>query len=101
MFYFILRYIVRYRLKVVTENIARSFPEKSVRERALIVDGFYRHFVRQNFESLQFLFISSERIKRKFVFDNIELIEHFAAEHRNMTAVIGHYGHWDWMASED
>ena len=99
MFYFILRYIVRYRLKVVTENIARSFPEKSERERALIVDGFYRHFVRQNLESLQFLFISSERIKRKFVFDNIELIEHFAAEHRNMTAVIGHYGNWDWMAS--
>ena len=81
-----------YRLKVVTENIAHSFPEKTDKERALIVNGFYRHFVRQNIESLQFMFISPKRIKRKFVFDNIELLEHFAAQHRNMTAVIGHYG---------
>ncbi len=99
MLYFILRYIVRYRLKVVTENIARSFPEKSEKERALVVDNFYRHFVRQNIESLQFMFISPERIKHKFVFDNIELLEYFAAQGRNMTAIIGHYGNWDWMAS--
>ena len=99
MLYFIIRYIVRYRLNVIKENIARSFPEMSVKERALVVDNFYRHFVRQTIESFHFLFISPEKIKRKFVFDNIELLEAYAAQGRNMTAVIGHYGNWDWMAS--
>lgn len=99
MLYFILRYIARYRLKVVQTNITRSFPEKTEKERALIVNNFYRHFVRQNIESLQFMFISSKKIKQKFVFDNIELLNHFASQGRNMTAVIGHYGNWDWMAS--
>lgn len=99
MLYIILRYIVKYRLKVVKENIAHSFPEKSENERAEIVNNFYRHFVRQNIESLYFMFISEQEIKRRFVFDNIELLEHFASEGRNMTAVIGHYGNWDWMAS--
>ena len=99
MLYFILRYIVKYRLKVVSENIAHSFPEKTEKERALIVNNFYRHFVRQNLESLQFIFISPQKIRHKFVFDNIDLLEHFAAQGRNMTAVIGHYGNWDWMAS--
>ena len=99
MLYFILKYIVRYRLKVVKENIARSFPEKSEDERAVIVNNFYRHFVRQNIESLWFAFISEKEIKRRFVFDNIDLLEHFAAEGRNMTAAIGHYANWDWMAS--
>ena len=99
MLYFILRYIVRYRLKVVRDNIARSFPEKNEDERAVIVNNFYRHFVRQNIESLWFMFISEKEIKRRFVFENIDLLERFAAEGRNMTAVIGHYGNWDWMAS--
>lgn len=99
MLYFILRYVVRYRLKVVKENIARSFPEKTDEEQMKIVNNFYRHFVRQNIESLWFLFISEKEIKRRFVFDNIELLERFALEGRNMTAVIGHYANWDWMAS--
>ena len=99
MLYFVLRYIVRYRLKVVTENIARSFPEKSEEERALVVNDFYRHFVRQNIESLQFMFISQESIKRKFVFDNIELVEEIADRGQDITLVFGHYGTWDWIAS--
>ena len=45
------------------------------------------------------MFISEKEIKRRFVFDNIELLERLASEKRNMTAVIGHYGNWDWMAS--
>ena len=66
MLYFILRYIARYRLNVVQTNITRSFPEKTEKERALIVNNFYRHFVRQIIESLQFMFISSKKIKQKF-----------------------------------
>ena len=99
MLYLILRYIVRYRLKVVKANIARSFPEKSEEERALVVNNFYRHFVRQNIESLEFMFISEERIKSKFVFDNIELLEDIANNGQNISLVFGHYATWDWIAS--
>lgn len=99
MLYFILRYIVRYRLKVVKENIARSFPEKSEDERAIIVNNFYRHFVRQNLESLKFAFISEKEIKRRLVFDNIKLLEDIANKGQNISLVFGHYGTWDWIAS--
>ena len=99
MLYIILRYLVRYRLKVVRDNIARSFPEKSEKERALIVNNFYRHFIRQNLESLQFIFISKTNIKRKFVFENIELLEQIAARGQNISLVFGHYATWDWIAS--
>lgn len=99
MLYFFLRYIVRYRLNVVRKNIANSFPQKNEKEQAIIVNNFYRHFVRQNLESLQFMLISQESIKRKFIFDNIDILDSFASQGRNMTAVIGHYGNWDWIAS--
>jgi KDO2-lipid IV(A) lauroyltransferase len=99
MLYFILRYILRYRLKVVTKNIARSFPELSEKERALIVNNFYRHFIRQNFESLQFMFISANAIKRRFVFENIEIVNNIADKGQNITLVFGHYATWDWIAS--
>ena len=90
MLYLILRYLVRYRLKVVRKNIARSFPEKSEAEREQIVNNFYRHFVRQNLESLQFIFISPRAIKRKFVFENIELLEQIADRGQNISLVFGH-----------
>ncbi len=99
MLYIILRYIVRYRLKVVRDNIARSFPEKSENERIVIVNNFYRHFVRQNIESLWFAFISEKEIKRRLVFDNIELLENIANKGKNISLVFGHYGTWDWIAS--
>lgn len=99
MLYFILRYVVRYRLKVVRENIARSFPEKTDEEQMKIVNNFYRHFVRQNIESLWFLFISEKEIKRRFVFENIELVNKIADKGQNITLVFGHYGTWDWIAS--
>lgn len=99
MLYLILRYLVRYRLKVVRENIARSFPEKSKSECELIVNNFYRHFVRQNIESLRFAFISEKEIKRRLVFDNIELLEDIASKGQNISLVFGHYGTWDWIAS--
>ena len=41
--YYVLYYVVRYRRKVVAENLARSFPEKSLRERKDIERRFYRH----------------------------------------------------------
>lgn len=99
MLYLILRYLVRYRLKVVRENIARSFPEKSKSERELIVNNFYRHFVRQNLESLWFAFISEKEIKRRLVFDNIEMLEDIANKGQNISLVFGHYATWDWIAS--
>lgn len=99
MLYLILRYIIRYRLKVVKDNIARSFPEKSKEEQAKIINNFYHHLAHQIIESFCFILISEKEIKRRFVFDNVELLEHFANKGRNMTAVIGHYGNWDWIAS--
>ena len=99
MLYLILRYLLRYRLKVVKKNVAYSFPEKTEKERNKIVNDFYRHFTRQNLESLQFIFISKKAIQRKFIFDNIDILDQYAQQGRNITAVIGHYGNWDWIAS--
>ena len=99
MLYFILRYIIRYRLKIVKKNIARSFPEKDKKDCALIVNNFYRHFIRQNLESIKFIFMSPKSIKKKFIFENIEIIEDIAKKNQNITLVLGHYGTWDWIAS--
>ena len=40
--FFILYYCLRYRMKVVNENLRNSFPEKSVGELAVIRRNFYR-----------------------------------------------------------
>ena len=42
--YPLVRYVARYRLKLVRKNICLSFPEKSEKERNAIINAFYHHF---------------------------------------------------------
>ena len=41
---FLLRHVVRYRRRLIIDNLAVSFPEKSEAERRDILNGFYRNF---------------------------------------------------------
>ena len=42
--YFLLKNVVKYRKKVILENLTYAFPEKSDEEKNLIANKFYRHF---------------------------------------------------------
>ena len=39
--YPLIRYVVRYRLKIVRKNIRMSFPEKTEKEQNAIINAFY------------------------------------------------------------
>ena len=42
-FYLIFRYIIKYRFKVITDNLTHAFPEKSEKEITSIRNKYYRH----------------------------------------------------------
>ena len=56
--YFLLRYVFRYRLKVVRRNLATSFPEKSETQLRRIERAYYRFFCDYLVESIKLLTIS-------------------------------------------
>lgn len=99
MLYILIRYIIRYRLKVVRTNIKKSFPQKCEKDREDIVNQYYKYLCRIFRESVMLLYISPNKIKQRFVIKNIELLDEIAQNGQNTIVVFGHYGNWEWIST--
>ena len=96
--YPLVRYVVRYRLKLVRKNIRLSFPEKSEDERNAIVDAFYRHFTDILVEIIYGYRVSDEEMRQRVVFENMDVLEDLARKKHGVIAYLGHVGNWEWIA---
>ena len=97
--YVVAYYLIRYRRKVVRKNLTNSFPEKSAQEIKNIEKKFYRHFTDNLMETIKILHISDDEMRRRFRFNNIELIENLRADNRPVFLYLGHYGNWEYVTS--
>ncbi len=97
--YLLIYYVVRYRRKVVYNNLTNSFPEKSKSEIRLIAKKFYRHFCDSFIETLYFDRVSEKEIKKRLTLLNEEIVEKFLAEGRPVILALGHYNNWEWNCS--
>ena len=97
--YYIVYYIIRYRKKVVKQNLLNSFPDKSEQEVVEIEKKFYRHFCDQVMETIKLLHISDEEMKKRFVYTNIELVDEISKDGKDIFTMLGHYGNWEWVPS--
>lgn len=94
--FLILYYVVGYRRKVVQENLANAFPEKSQEERARIEKKFYSFLADLIMESVKMFSMTEKYIMKHFRFNNIEEITKHFKDGRSVIAVTGHYGNWEW-----
>ena len=92
-------HVIRYRRKVVHENIKSAFPELSSRERLIIERKFFTHFCDLMMESVKFFSISKKEMRRRMKFKGIELIEESCRNGRSCGVFLGHYGNWEWISS--
>lgn len=96
--YPLLRYVVRYRLKIVRKNIRLSFPEKSEAQRNTIVNAFYHHFADVLVEIIHGYRASDEEMRQRVCFENMELLEDLAHKKHGVIAYLGHVCNWEWIA---
>ncbi len=96
--YPLLRYVVRYRLKIVRKNIRQSFPEKSEAQRNTIVNAFYHHFADVLVEIIHGYRASDEEMRQRVCFENMELLEDLAHKKHGVIAYLGHVCNWEWIA---
>lgn len=97
--YFFAYYIIKYRRKVVRMNLQNAFPEKPFSEILRIEKRFYRHLCDLFVESYHMWHMSEHAIRRRCVFTNPEVIQHYFDQGKSVIGVLGHYGNWEWMAS--
>jgi len=95
--YFVTFYILRWRRDLAARNIARSFPEKSPAERALILKQSYRNMSEVFVELLWGWRASAEDLKARMVIDNPELVARFVAERRSTILLTAHVCDWEWL----
>lgn len=95
--YFLLAYVVRYRWRVVTDNLRNSFPEKSPAEIERTGKAFYRHFAQVVVEILKLAAIAPEEMARRMHFTNPELMTRHFAENRLVLSLGSHMGNWEWI----
>lgn len=97
--YLLLAYVVRYRWRVVLDNLRKSFPEKSEAEIKLIGRQFYWHFAQMIVEILKLNTISPAELQRRVHFANPELMTRHFAENRFVLSLGSHRGNWEWLLS--
>lgn len=96
-FYLIVNYIVRYRRKVITQNLRNSFPEKSEREIAKLRRKYYLHLSQIAAEMLKMLTMSRRQVMRRYRCENPEIVNQFADQGRSVILMSSHYNDWEWM----
>lgn len=99
--YVILYYIIGYRKKVVTDNMRRSFPEKSGAEIKALRKQFYHYFCDLTLETFKTLTISPEKMLKRCSWDPSakKIFDDLAAAGKSCVIVMGHKGNWEWAGN--
>ena len=97
--YFVVFHLVKYRRKIVWQNLKNSFPEKSENELHEIERRFYRFFCDIFIETIKKMHLSERQMRRRLEFTN-----HYAALQqciagKNIIFMTAHYGNWEWFSS--
>jgi KDO2-lipid IV(A) lauroyltransferase len=95
--FFLLVYGIRYRKKVSTENMTKSFPKDTPHELNRKANGFYHHLSVLFLESIKNLSFSERELKRRMKFTNPSIVTELHDKGKNVLLVGGHYGNWEWL----
>lgn len=97
--YYVIFYVVRYRIHVVRKNLAASFPEKSTEELRHIEKSFYQWFCDYLVESIKLLTIREDNLRKRIVFKGFDLVNETVEKGQSCAVYLGHYGNWEWVTS--
>ena len=97
--YLIVRFVIKYRYKVITQNLKNSFPEKSEKEISDFRNRFYRHFCDVIFESMKMYSMSKKQMEKHIQFKGLDKCNEVHAQGKSMIILAPHYNNWEWCSS--
>ena len=97
---FLLEHALHYRRRVIRENLANSFPEKSEAERRKIERDFYLQFAYNFLSTPKLLRLPSHEImERHFLIPDLTPLRQVFEEHPCAFAALGHLGNWELFST--
>jgi KDO2-lipid IV(A) lauroyltransferase len=97
--YVFLYYVIRYRRKVVHENLINSFPEKSSKEIRKITKKFYHHLSDLGLETIKFNQMTEKEIDERLKIHDLEIFEEYYQQHKSVILLGMHHNNWEWSGS--
>jgi KDO2-lipid IV(A) lauroyltransferase len=89
---------IKYRKKVVHQNLINSFPNKTKEEISAIERKFYRHLCDYFFETIKILSMSKSEIKRRIEIKNPDELDKYFQNKQSIFLYLSHYANWEWLA---
>ncbi len=92
----LLHRVVKYRLKVVRDNLRFSFPEKSAAQLAEIERKSYTNLADVLLEGLKGFTMNEATIRKRYAFSNQHLVNNNNLSNGNSILMAAHFGNWEW-----
>ena len=93
---FSLHYLLRYRYKVIRQNLEHAFPNKSPENLEQIIKKFYKNLSDILLESLKGLSLTESELKKRYRYANPEIFDTFYSQHKHVILLGGHFANWEW-----
>lgn len=94
--YFIIYDLLKYRKKVVRENLRNAFPDKAATELKTIEKAYFRHLSRIMVEIFKMRTIPPEELSERVQFKNLGDINVYLDQGQSIIICSPHYGNWEW-----
>lgn len=97
--YLLVSRIVRYRHRVIWNNLKTSFPEKTDQEIRRIEHDFYHYFCDYLVETIKMMTISERQLRQRMTFTGMEELNRVLSSGQSCAVYLGHVGNWEWITS--
>ncbi len=94
---FMVKNIVRYRRRVIIDNLRHAFPELSEAGIRCMLPAVYRHFVCLWIESLQNRRVTFAYMEKYFTAEGLKELQTAAADGKPVLFYGGHIGNFEWL----
>jgi KDO2-lipid IV(A) lauroyltransferase len=88
--------VVKYRRKVVEEQLLRAFPDKNAAELQQIAQRSYQNLADIILESFKGFNLNADELRQRYVFKNTELIDHYYQQKQTIILTAAHFANWEW-----
>ena len=93
---FLLHKVIGYRLKVVKENLNKSFLDLTEDELEKLIKSFYKHLSDILLEGIKGYSLSEKELRKRFVYKNPEILDEAFRSGKHIMLMPAHYGNWEW-----
>lgn len=93
---FLLHRVIRYRYKVIEQNLKNAFPKWKQEKRKHVIDQCYSNLCDILLESIKGLSLSPSELKARYQYLNPELIQQPLDQYQSILLAGAHLTNWEW-----